>query len=205
MDIENTKHLLDYLEEYQGISREDVAGIQVLAGGVSNRTVLVHRSYGPDWVLKQALEKLRVADDWFSDPERIHREAEGMRVLKPLTEEGTIVPLVFEDLEHHIIAMEAVPDPHANWKSVLLTGQINSSFVIQFGHCLASIHRNFDANKYPSEGSLRDQQFFESLRIPQAGTRGHSPLSPVHFISPPTKNSLPDQRSPWAENSVRQS
>ena len=165
MDIENTEQLMDYLEEFQGISKKDVAGIEVLAGGVSNRTVLVHRRNGPGWVLKQALEKLRVADDWFSDPERIHREAEGMRVLKPLTEEGTIVELVFEDLEHHIIAMEAVPEPHANWKTVLLTGLVNSSFVIQFGHCLSSIHRKFDANKYPSDGSLRDQQFFESLRI----------------------------------------
>jgi len=165
LDIENTEQLLNYLEEYQGVTREDVVGIQVLAGGVSNRTVLVDRRNGPDWVLKQALEKLRVADDWFSDPERIHREAEGMRVLKPLTEEGTIVQLVFEDLEHHIIAMEAVPQPHANWKSVLLTGLINSSFMIHFGHCLASIHRNFDPSAYPADGSLWDQRFFESLRI----------------------------------------
>ena len=165
MDIENTDQLLDYLEEFQGISKKDVAGIEVLAGGVSNRTVLVHRRNGPGWVLKQALEKLRVADDWFSDPERIHREAEGMRVLKPLTEVGTIVELVFEDLEHHIIAMEAVPEPHVNWKSMLLKGRIHSSIVIQFGSCLANLHRKFDANKYPLDGILRDRQFFESLRI----------------------------------------
>ncbi|MBX2820437.1 MAG: aminoglycoside phosphotransferase family protein [Rhodothermaceae bacterium] len=165
MDIENTEHLLDYLEKQQGIPGEDVTGIQVLAGGVSNRTVLVQRKEGPDWVLKQALEKLRVADDWFSDPERIHREAEGMRVLKPLTEEGAIVQLVFEDLRHHIIAMEAVPEPHVNWKLDLLKGRIQSSLVIQFGSCLARIHRNFDAKKYPADGSLRDQQFFESLRV----------------------------------------
>ena len=165
MDIENAEQLLNYLELHQGISRSDVTGIQVLAGGVSNRTVLIHRRNGPDWVLKQALEKLRVADDWFSDPERIHREAEGMRVLTPLTEKGTIVQLVFEDLQHHIIAMEAVPEPHVNWKSILLKGHVHSSLVIQFGSCLASIHRKFDSNKYPSEGSLRDQQFFESLRL----------------------------------------
>jgi hypothetical protein len=50
--------------------------VSVLSGGVSNRTVLVERASG-SWVLKQALEQLRVPVEWFSDPARVHRGASG--------------------------------------------------------------------------------------------------------------------------------
>ena len=165
MDIEDPRQLQDYLHLHQGIDKEEITDIKVLAGGVSNRTVLVHRASGKDWVLKQALEKLRVADEWFSDPQRIHREAEGMRVLKPLTPKGSIVDLVFEDTEHHIIAMDAVDQPHANWKEQLLQGRIDSGIVEQFGRCLAAIHGQFNTDHYPGSGMLRDRSFFESLRV----------------------------------------
>ena len=69
----------------------------VLAGGVSNRTVLVERESGEAWVVKQALAKLRVQVDWFSSPERIHREADGLRWLAQFAPPGSITPLVFED------------------------------------------------------------------------------------------------------------
>ena len=165
MDIEIPNELLTYLDQRQGIVRDEIMDVEVLGGGVSNRTVLVRRRKGKDWVLKQALEKLRVPDDWFSDPLRIHREAEGMRVLKPLMPSGAVVSLVFEDNEHHIIAMEAVEEPFVNWKTELLQGQINASIVRQFAECLACIHSRFNVSQYASDGMLRDQRFFESLRI----------------------------------------
>ena len=40
--------------------------------------------------MKQAREKLQVACDWFSDPLRIHQEAEGLRWLMKLAPEGDI-------------------------------------------------------------------------------------------------------------------
>ena len=74
--------------------------------------------------MKQAREKLQVACDWFSDPLRIHREAEGLRWLMKLAPEGVITELFFEDREHHLIGMAPVPWPHENWKSLLLHGRI---------------------------------------------------------------------------------
>jgi 5-methylthioribose kinase len=68
--------------------------VSVLAGGVSNRTVLVERTAsGEGWVVKQALPKLRVATEWLSDPERIHQEALGLRWLSELAPPGAITPL----------------------------------------------------------------------------------------------------------------
>lgn len=165
MDIEVQEQLLDYLSTHQNVERGEITSIEILGGGVSNRTVLVRRVDGAGWVLKQALEKLRVPDDWYSDPGRIHREAEGMRCLKSLLPEGSIVDLLFEDHEHHIIAMQAVEQPFTNWKSDLLSGNIEPAIVTQFGQCLAMMHREFDVHRYGDAGILRDQQFFESLRI----------------------------------------
>ena len=59
--------------------------------------------------MKQALPKLRVKADWFSDPARVRREAEGLRWLPRFAPPGTITPLVFEDPENFLLAMEAVP------------------------------------------------------------------------------------------------
>ena len=165
MDIENEDELRNYLVSVQGIDVDDITGVQVLKGGISNRTVLVRRASGKDLVIKQALQQLRVKDPWFSDPARIHREAEGIRILGPLTPPRAIVPFVFEDTENHILAMGAVPPPHYNWKTMLLEGVVDAGIVRQFGRCLAAIHRGFDMYAYPSDGILRDRGFFDSLRI----------------------------------------
>ncbi len=108
LDIEHHAALLDYLRETGRIAPDETPAIDVLHGGVSNRTVLVERPNGDAWVLKQALGKLRVQVDWFSPVERVHREALGLRWLDRIAPPGTITPLVFEDFEHHLIAMNAV-------------------------------------------------------------------------------------------------
>ena len=79
IDIEQPDTLAAYLRDTGRIGPDEPPRIRMLAGGVSNRTVLVERASGEAWVLKQALAKLRVAVDWFSDPSRIHREALGLK------------------------------------------------------------------------------------------------------------------------------
>lgn len=179
MDIEVASELTAYLRRRQLIASAEVPVIQILTGGVSNRTVWVRREQGPDLVIKQALEKLRVKTDWFSSPMRIHREAEGMRVLHTLAPEGTIVPVVFEDETHHLLGMEAVPLPHTNWKQDLLAGNINSGIVRQFGACLGRIHARFEEASYPETGILRDTHFFESLRLEPYYTHTASQIAPA--------------------------
>src|SRR5689334_17483581 len=90
LDIEQSAALLDYLRSKARIGPGETPQITVLSGGVSNRTVLVGRGNGESWVLKQALAKLRVAVDWFSDPRRIGREALGLEHLAQIAPPGTI-------------------------------------------------------------------------------------------------------------------
>lgn len=164
LDIEQHDQLIAYLRAGGRIGADETPICQTLAGGVSNRTVLVTRPSGEAWVLKQALAKLRVKVDWFSDPSRIHREALGLTWLAKLAPPGTITPLIFEDSEHHLLAMEAVPQPHENWKTMLLRGEVNLDLVDQFAALLRSILEN--SWRFPELPTLfGDRSFFESLRL----------------------------------------
>lgn len=165
LDIEQPKALLGYLRQEGRIGRQETPRVQALSGGVSNRAVLVERSNGEAWVLKQALAKLRVEVDWFSPPERVHREALGLRWLAEIAPAGTITPLVFEDFEHHLIAIEAVPQPHANWKAMLLFGDLRSEHVRQYAVLLGTVHRESAARRNELEPLFGDRGYFESLRL----------------------------------------
>lgn len=165
LDIEQTDQLLAYLRNTGRIEPGEQPAMRVLAGGVSNRTVLVERPTGESWVMKQALAKLRVAVDWFSSPERIHREAMGLRWLTQLAPPQTIPALIFEDYERHLLAMQAVPQPHDNWKTLLLAGQAQADHVAQFGRLLGTIHRRAGAQRAEVAPAFADRSFFESLRV----------------------------------------
>lgn len=165
LDIENHAALREYLRSTSRIGADEEPRCTNLTGGVSNRTVLVERRSGESWVLKQALEKLRVAADWFSSPERIHREALGLRWLEKLASPGTITPLVFEDHTYHLLAMQAVPPPHENWKTLLLRGEIEADHVSQFARLLAEIHARAFAQREELAPIFSDRSFFESLRL----------------------------------------
>ncbi len=164
LDIEDTPALVSWLRLTGRIAPGELLCVRNLAGGVSNRTVWVERASGEAWVLKQALAKLRVPVDWFSSPERIHREALGLEWLARLAPAGSITPLLFEDREHHLLAMQAVPRPHENWKSLLLGGRISDDHVRQFATLLATIHGEAYRNPEIAE-VFADCSFFESLRL----------------------------------------
>jgi aminoglycoside phosphotransferase (APT) family kinase protein len=166
LDIEQHDQLIGYLRASRRIGGEETPRVKTLTGGVSNRTVLVERPTGESWVIKQALAKLRVKVDWFSDPARIHREALGLTWLQKLAPPGAITPLVFEDPQHHVLAMQAVPQPHENWKTMLLAGCVEPDHIIQFAHLLGQLHRDSALER---GGDLPrifdDRSFFESLRV----------------------------------------
>ncbi len=165
LDIEQPGALTAYLRATGRIDPVEEPRITVLAGGVSNRTVLVERPSGEAWVVKQALAKLRVQVDWFSSPERVHREAMGLRWLAEIAPPGSTTPLIFEDFEQHLIAMAAVPQPHQNWKSMLLAGHLEPDHIVQFGRLLGTVHRAGYERRAETAAAFEDRGFFESLRL----------------------------------------
>ena len=115
--------------------------------------------------MKQALAKLRVAVDWFSSPERIHREAAGLRWLVQFAPPASITPLVFEDHDAHLLGMAAVPTPHENWKAMLLRGHLVIDHVRQFARLIGSIHASSNQHLDELRPVFGERDFFESLRV----------------------------------------
>jgi 5-methylthioribose kinase len=165
IDAEDFGQLQGYLRDSGRIGPQEEVTIRLLRGGVSNKTLLVKRSDGEAWVIKQALTKLRVQSDWFSDPARIHVEANGLRNLPLVTPTGSTTALVFEDTAENLLAMEAVPEPYENWKQLLLNGEINREFFGQFARLLGSIHRESFRLRHQLRPLFADKQFFRTLRL----------------------------------------
>ena len=164
LDIEDGAALVDYLRAEGRIGPAEEPQLSILRGGVSCRTVRVDRSGGESWVLKQALPRLRVDVEWLSDPARIHREALGMEWIARLTAPGSVAPLVFEDRMNDLVAMEAVAEPHEQWKTMLLDGRLELDHVRQFAALLAAIHVGGAA--VPDVAVVfDDRSFYESLRL----------------------------------------
>ncbi|MCY4540752.1 MAG: aminoglycoside phosphotransferase family protein [Chloroflexi bacterium] len=163
LNIEDPAQLLRYLRQNDRIKATDRPRFTALTGGVSNRTVWVQFDHRPDWVMKQALAKLRVRVDWFSAPERIQREAAGLSWLSKLIT-GHVPELLFADERHHILAMSAVPQPHENWKTMLLGGETCLNLARDFGRLLARIHNA--ALVHPQiQSAFAEVRFFEELRL----------------------------------------
>jgi hypothetical protein len=72
---------------------------------------------------------------------------------------------VFEDEREHVVGMEAVPQPHDNWKALLLAGQLDANHVRQFARWLGTVHRRAWEQRAEVAPAFGDRSFFESLRV----------------------------------------
>jgi hypothetical protein len=165
LDIERPGELVRYLREHGRVAADEEPRIVPLSGGVPNRTVLVERANGEQWVVKQALEKLRVAADWYCSPQRIEREALGLRWLAELAPPGSITSYLFDDRDRNLVAMAAVPQPHENWKTLLLAGDVRGDHVEQFALLLRNIHGNARVRREEVAAAFDDRTYFEALRL----------------------------------------
>jgi 5-methylthioribose kinase len=143
----------------------DAAGVRIteLGGGVSN-TVLLIEGDGQRFILKQALGKLRVQDDWFSDRGRIFRESAALAWAAPHLPDGSVPRILFEDRENFLFAMIAAPAHAQTWKSLLLSGEFDAGAAERIARMLAAMVRASwcDAE---SERLFGDQTVFDQLRL----------------------------------------
>src|SRR5690349_10095691 len=111
--------------------------ITELGGGVSN-TVLLAESPAQRLILKQALGKLRVEQDWFADRTRIFRESGALRAIAPHLAPGSVPDVLFEDRENLAFGMSAAPAEADTWKAQLMAGHIRFLTAEQVGAILAA-------------------------------------------------------------------
>jgi 5-methylthioribose kinase len=160
----------NYLVARGVIPPDDAVLVRELSGGVSNVVLLVERQGGERLVLKQALPRLRVEQEWLCSIERIWREVEVLRRCGEMVsgrESGVSVrvpTVLFEDRENYCFAMTAAPKEHRTWKELLLGGQADSAIAAACGTLLGRIHAG-SWNDMEIAAQLDDRTFFRDLRI----------------------------------------
>jgi 5-methylthioribose kinase len=138
--------------------------ISELGGGVSNTVLLAESAGGQRLVLKQALGKLRVEQDWFSDRGRIFRESAGMRAVAPWLAPHSVPEVIFEDRDNLLFAMNAAPCEASTWKTQLMSGQVDPATAARIGEMLGAIVRN-SWQRPEWESAFGDQTVFDQLRL----------------------------------------
>jgi 5-methylthioribose kinase len=132
----------------------------------------VARASGDDLVLKQARNRLNVAEPWFCGVDRIWREVEVLRHCQSLVNAKRLsapllleVPqLLFEDRENFLYAMSAAPSDHVVWKNELLDGAARTDVVRSCGTLLGALHAG-SWHDESTERQLGDRKFFNDLRL----------------------------------------
>jgi aminoglycoside phosphotransferase (APT) family kinase protein len=165
VDIEDRTSLEQYLTHRGLLSRGERIQHRTLGGGVSNKTVWLELPSGRQLVMKQALARLRVRVDWFSDPARIRVEAAALRTLGELLPVGAVPDFVFEDENANLLAMCAVPAPHDCFKTLLLEGTVDRRHIEQFATILATLHGESSRRIVQLAKTFGERRFFESLRL----------------------------------------
>jgi aminoglycoside phosphotransferase (APT) family kinase protein len=134
---------------------------ETLGGGVSN-VVLAAGDGRRQVVVKQALARLRVADEWYAPPERAMIEADALEVCGRLTP-AEVPRLLDRDPGRHAITLERAPSGWQDWKGQLLRGRADTEVARHLGRTLASWHSRTAGTRLPS--ALEGTSHFELLRV----------------------------------------
>jgi len=155
-----------YLVRRRLIDDERAVTIRELGGGVSNIVLLVEWPDQPDrrWVAKQSLGKLRVTDDWWSERDRIYREAEAIEALGPVLGDTAVPRIVSVDRDNFFFIMTASPVGSEVWKEALLAGDVNLAVAREAGSLLSRLVQASPASPSFME-RFGDRTVFDQLRI----------------------------------------
>lgn len=135
----------------------------ILDGGVSSDIRIVHSSQG-DYVVKHALEKLRVEADWHSDPARSSIEVDGLQTIAALIGQTHAPRVLWTDASAHRFAMELIDPRYKNWKQLLLHGDVDLATARSAGRLLGLLHARSSTSADIARRFANTQTFVE-LRI----------------------------------------
>ncbi|HQS51474.1 MAG: hypothetical protein B7X86_07700 [Sphingobacteriales bacterium 17-39-43] len=164
MILDSKEEVVKYLIQEGFINGDDKALVEHLSGGVSCRVWKI--SVNNDrWVIKQALEKLDVTADWFSDVERIHREHEVMKQLELVIPDSNIPKILHVDYVNHIYMMTCAEEGVQTWKEYLMDRVFNTETAKSAADILSLIHSQSHKIDEQVKAKFSDQKYFIQLRI----------------------------------------
>ncbi|MCB1276584.1 aminoglycoside phosphotransferase family protein [Prosthecobacter sp.] len=167
-----TTDLLPHLQA-AGLTAGEVR-VTPLTGGVSSDIVCVESSKG-SIVVKTALEKLRVKDDWFADVSRNRVERMYFEYAAPIIPHS--VPRILGGGDGWF-AMEHLGEM-TNWKTALLSGEVNQETARLAGEVLGKLHAaswlddraRIEFDTLPNFHALRIEPYLltTASRVPEVG------------------------------------
>ena len=165
----------DYLVGQQVISEVSEVQVSLLTGGVSNRVILVEfeDAQRPNWVIKQARDRLAVEQEWLCSVERVLREMDMLQICNQLIgtssalagQRRAVVPeILFEDRENYVYAMTAADSDSRVWKQDLLAGHVDPQVAECCGWLLGVLHsQSWGADSVRQR--IASTEFFDDLRL----------------------------------------
>lgn len=140
----------------------DVEAVE-LTGGVSASVIALRvPATGQALVVKQALARLRVRDEWLATQERTETEADAMALCAGLTP-GAVPAVLATDPERHVLAMQLL-DGCANWQAEIAEGRVHPEVGVWAGATLGTWHAQ-TAGRADVEARYGDLESFEEQRL----------------------------------------
>ena len=162
IDISAEPALRQYLVDNKHVSSAGDCTITYCGGGVSG-TVAFVTADGRDMIVKQALAKLKVKEEWLCDPNRMHIEMKSNEIYHRLAPEYT--PAVyFYDHENFIFGREAAPTQCVMWKQNLMDGLLNFVVSEKVIRAMLIVHNECARDKQVAK-VFADKGIFYELRI----------------------------------------
>jgi hypothetical protein len=162
ISINDKTKLVGYLENRGVFSPGAHLYVRYFEGGVSCNVALVSNG-NKSVIVKQALSRLKVAEIWECDPNRMIIEYNALEVYARLTP-GSVPSPVFYDHEQYIMCREAAPEECPMWKTNLLEGVLDFRIARKAIEALLTVH-----NGTAGDGNVRETfravDIFYNLRI----------------------------------------
>lgn len=147
----------------RGVVPEDAElTVEEFAGGVSG-IVLGVRGPGVSLVVKQALPRLRVPEEWNAPARRTDTEAAALRLAATLVP-GRFPPVVDSDAGEHVVVLQHAPPGWRNWQAEMLAGRVHSASGAWAGDTLGRLHAATAADTEVA-AAFGDYEAFAQLRL----------------------------------------
>jgi 5-methylthioribose kinase len=157
------KDISAFLVRFGLIPSAGATRFEPLAGGVSSDILKVESAWGV-LVVKKALPKLRVAQDWRVPTRRNASEAAWLQVAREIVPDA-VPKILAHDAEAGLFAMEYLSaSTHPVWKEQLREGIVNLAIAAEVGCRIGAIHA---ATAHDAELAHRfaNDALFHSIRL----------------------------------------
>jgi 5-methylthioribose kinase len=151
-----------YLKTRGAVPADAELTVEELTGGISGTVLAVHGP-GIALVVKQALPRLRVTEEWTAPARRTDTEAAALRLASKLIP-GCVPPVVDSDSREHVVVLQHAPSGWRNWQAEMLEGRAHAASGSWAGDTLGRLH-SATAGDAEVAAAFADYEAFAKLRL----------------------------------------